>query len=259
MTVYSQSRLMQRLGERRVREDHHTKVFGAGAEFHRNGALLNQLGSTWANDMHAENAVSLGIGNDLDETSGFVGGHRPSAGRERSDADVDVNPFGLQLLLGLADPCDFRVGVDDARDQVVVHLGLVTGDTLSNHHALFRGLVGQHRTAYHVTDGINARYAGRAEVVDEHEAALIHGPATVGGQQIGGYWTTAHSDDQLVEGQLLFAGGVSKLHSDLLALDFRAGNTSTQTDVKTLLGENLLGFLGNLIIGGRQELVHGFD
>src|SRR5690606_990589 len=34
---------------------------------------------------------------------------------------------------------------------------------------------------------------------------------------------------------------------------------STQTDVKTLLGESLLGFLGNLIIGGRQELVHGFD
>src|SRR5690606_13342366 len=113
MTVYSQSRLMQLFVGRRVREDYINEVFGAGAVFHRNGALLNQLGSTWANDMHTENAVSLGIGNDLDETSGFVGGHRTSAGRERSDADVDVNAFGLQLLLGLADPCDFRVGVDD--------------------------------------------------------------------------------------------------------------------------------------------------
>src|SRR5690606_39222832 len=215
MTVYSQSRLMQRLGEGRVREDHHAEVFGAGAEFHRNGTLLNQLCSAWANDMHAQNAVGLGIGNDLDETGGFVGGHCTAAGCERSDTDVDVNAFGLQLLLGLADPGDFWMGVDYARDQVVVHLGLVTSDALGNHHALFRGLVGQHRAAHHVTDGITARYARRAEVVDEHEAALIHGHATVGGQQIGGHWATANSDDQLVEGQFLFAGGVSELHSDL--------------------------------------------
>src|SRR5690606_35322623 len=104
-------------------------------------------------------------------------------------------------------------------DQVVVHLGLVTGDALGNHHAFFRSLVGQHGAAHHVADGVHARHAGGAEVIDEDEAALVQGHAAVSGQQIGGHRTTAHGHDQLVEGQLLFATGVAEGHDNLLALD----------------------------------------
>src|SRR5690606_33587195 len=116
------------------------QVFGAGAEFHGDGALLDQLGRARADDVNAQHAVGLGIGDDLDETGGVVGGHGTAAGGERSDADIDLDSLGLQGLLGLADPGDFRMGVDHRRDQVVVHLGLVTGDALGNHHAFFRSL-----------------------------------------------------------------------------------------------------------------------
>ncbi len=80
--------------------------------------------------MDTQYAVGLGIGDDLDETTGVVGCHRTAAGREREGADVNFNAFGLQGLLGFADPCNFRVGVDNRRDQVIVHLGLVALDAL---------------------------------------------------------------------------------------------------------------------------------
>src|SRR5690606_3865507 len=259
VAIHRQGRFVKRLGKGRVREHHHAQVFGAGAELHGNGALLNQLGGARADHVNAQHAVGLGVGDDLDEAGGLVGGHGAAAGGERRDADVDVHALGLQRLLGLADPGDFRVGVDNARDQVVVHLGLLPGDALGDHHALFRGLVGQHGAAHHVTDGVHARHAGGAVVVDEDEAALVQGHAAVGGQQIGGHRATAHGHDQLVEGQLMFAVGVAEGHDDLLALDLGAGHTGAQADVQALLAEDLLGFLGNLIVGGGQELVHGFQ
>ncbi|MNE25455.1 hypothetical protein D3C80_1187860 [compost metagenome] len=168
---------------------------------------------------------------------GIVGSHGTAAGGEREGADVDGNAFGLQLLLGLADRGDFRMGVDDRRDQVVVHLRLVAGDALGNHHALFRGLVGQHRTTHHVTDGVHARHAGGALVVDIDEAALVQGHAAVGSQHVLGHRATADRDDQLVEGQLLLAGSVGEVHGHLLFLHFRTGHAGIQTDVQTLLAQ----------------------
>src|SRR5690606_11641508 len=42
-------------------------------------------------------------------------------------------------------------------------------------------------------------------------------------------------------------------------LDFGAGHASAQADVQALLGQGLLGFLGDLIVGSSEELVHGFQ
>src|SRR5690606_10098264 len=61
---------------------------------------------------------------------------------------------------------------------------------------------------------------------------------------------------QLVESQLLLAYRSSEADGDFLALDFRGGQTSAQQDLQALLGKHLEGFLGNLLIGSRQELVH---
>ncbi len=37
--------------------------------------LLHQFRSRWANHVYTQNAVGLGIGDDLDETTGVVGCH----------------------------------------------------------------------------------------------------------------------------------------------------------------------------------------
>src|SRR5690606_20628283 len=202
-----------------MRKDHHAQIFSAGAEFHGNGALLYQLGRARADYVYTQYAIGLGAGDDLDETAGVVGSHGTTAGSEGEHADVDINAFGLQLLLVLANPGGFRMGVDDGRDQIVVHLGLVTGDALGNHHALFRGLVRQHQTAHHVTDSVHARHRSGAMIVNVDIAALIQGNTGVGSQQISGDRTTANGNDQLVEGHFLIALGISELDGNFLALD----------------------------------------
>ncbi|RMS50352.1 hypothetical protein ALP65_04644 [Pseudomonas aeruginosa] len=117
----------------------------------------------------------------------------------------------------------------------------------------------EHRAANHVTDGEDARNAGLAVVVDVDEATLVQGHAAVGGQQVGGHRATADRDDQLVEGFLLLAVGVGEGHGDLLLLHFRSGHAGTQANVQALLGQDLQGFLGDLLVGSREELVQGFQ
>src|SRR5690606_4111293 len=104
-----------------------------------------------------------------------------------------------------------------------------------------------------------ARNAGFTLIVDEDEAALVQRHTTVGGQQVGSHRAAADGDNQFVEGQLLLAGGVSKGHGDLLLLHFAAGHAGTQTDIQTLLAEDLQGFFGDLLVGSSKELVHGFQ
>ena len=104
-------------------EDHHAQVLGTGAEFHADCALLNQFCSAWANHVDAQYAVSLGISDDFDKTTGVVSCHGTARSGKREGADVNFNAFSFQLLFVLADPCNFRVGVDNRWDQVVVHLG----------------------------------------------------------------------------------------------------------------------------------------
>ncbi len=119
--------------------------------------------------------------------------------------------------------------------------------------------MGQHCATNHITDGINARHAGRAIIIDEDETALVHVDAGIRSQQLGSDRATTDSNDQLVEGHLLIAFSAGEVDGHLIALHFRAGQTCPQQDLQALLGKNLERFLGDLLIGSRQELVHGFD
>src|SRR5690606_27671924 len=259
LAIHGQRSFLHRLGHGRVGEDHHAQILGTGAEFHGDGALLYQLGGARPDHMHAQNPVALGAGDDLDETGCVVGGHGTPTGGEGKHADIDLDAFSLELLLVLADPGGFGVGVDNRRNQVVVHLRLVTGDALGNHNTLFGGLVGQHQAAHHVTDGVNARHRGGAVVVDIDIATLVQGNTGVGGQQIRGDRTTTNRHDQTVEGHFLVALGVGELDGDFVTLDLGAGNPGTQQYVQALLGVDFHGLLGQLLVGGDQELVEGLD
>src|SRR5690554_2958451 len=120
LTIHCQSSFLHRFRHGRVREDHHAQVFGTGAEFHGDSALLYQLSCTWPNHVNTQYAVGLGAGNDFDEAGSVVGRHGSTAGSEGEDADVHINAFGLQLLLVLADPGRFGMSVDNRRNQVIV-------------------------------------------------------------------------------------------------------------------------------------------
>ena len=56
-----------------------------------------------------------------------------------------TSPLLLGLLLGQADAGDLGHGVDDRRDDVVVHDAGLAGDILGDRNAFVLGLVGEHR------------------------------------------------------------------------------------------------------------------
>src|SRR6516162_4042329 len=66
-----QCRLLHRLGERRVGVAGAGDVLGRGAELHGNRSLRDHVAGVRADDVHAQHAVGLGIGEDLHEALGL--------------------------------------------------------------------------------------------------------------------------------------------------------------------------------------------
>src|SRR5690554_1231435 len=257
--VDSQRGFLDRFRDRRMREHHHADILSTGAKLHGNGALLNQLGSTWANGMYAQHAVSTGVSNDLNEACRVIGSHGTTAGSKREHPNVDRNAFCLELLLSLADAGNFRMGIDNTRNQVIVDLRLLSCNALGNHDAFFGCLMCQHRATHHITNGVDTRYAGGTLVIDIDKTAFVQIDAAISCQQVVGFGTTAYGNNQLVKSLLLLAVSVSKGNGDFLALDFTAGQARTQADIQSLPGQGFLCFFGNLFVNGRQELVLGLD
>ena len=79
---------------------------------------------------------------------------------ERELAGLVFDAGLLQLLLGLADRGDFRAGVNDTGNDVVVHMARLAGNDLGHRDALVFSLVRQHRPGNHIADGVNSRDIG---------------------------------------------------------------------------------------------------
>ena len=63
-------------------------------------------------------------------------------------------------------------GVDDAGDDLVVHVPGLAGQDFGHRDALVLGLVGEHRPAHDVADGEDAGDVGLEVLVDDDAAAL---------------------------------------------------------------------------------------
>ena len=168
-----QRRFLHRLGQRRMGVAGARDVLGRGAELHRDRGLRDHVAGVGADDVHAEHAVGLGVGQDLHEAVGLVVGLGAAVGGERELADVVGDAGRLQLLLGLADRGDLREGVDHVRDHVVVHVAGLAGEDFGDRDALVLGLVRQHRAGDHVADGVDAGHVGGEMRVDDDAAAVV--------------------------------------------------------------------------------------
>src|SRR5690554_1257275 len=252
-TVNCQSCLMHRLRKSRMRKTGQGQIFCTRAKFHGNNTLSNNLRRLWTYNMEAQNSVCLLVGNNLHHTRRRVGGHSTTISCKRESTDFVSFAFGLELLFGFAYPGHFGRGVNDVWNAVVIYLRLMPGNPLSNHNALFRGFMSQHRPTHHVAYRPNARRFGFALIVNEDKAALIHVDAGICREQIVGVWTTTNSHDQLVNLQFLFAFAVFVAHVDQLALDLGAGYAATHNNIQALLAELLESLFGNLLVNSWQE------
>src|SRR5690606_15939667 len=119
--------------------------------------------------------------------------------------------------------------------------------------------MGQHRAAYHVTNGPDSRSIGTTGFIHMDKATLVHIHTTVTGQQAFGKRTATHGHDQFVEDFLLLAFRVLEGNRYLLTFHFGTGNTGTQTNAHALLGEQLLCFFSDSLVNQMQELVLSFE
>src|ERR1700691_5043557 len=116
-------------------------VLGRRAEFHGDGRLADYVAGVGAENVYAEHAVGLGVRQDFHKTFGGQVHFGASIGGEGKFADVVADVSSLELLLGFADGSDLRIGVDDVRDDVVVHMAGLAGEDFGNRDAFFLRLM----------------------------------------------------------------------------------------------------------------------
>src|SRR3990167_8231693 len=235
-------------------------VFGAGLELHGHHGLGDQFAGHGPDDVHAQDLVRGGVGQELDHAGRVAQRTRAAIRQEREGAGLVLDAVRLELLLGAAHPRDLGAGVDDPGNGVEVDMPVLAGDALGHSHALFFGLVRQHGAPHHVTHSPDAGQVGTAISVHHDFAALAQLQAYSLGVQADGVGHAANRDDQLVHVHahgFTLGVGVGHIHALLAGLD--VADLHAQLDLQALLVEGLLGFLGDLLVHGTQEGRQAFE
>ena len=204
--------------------------------------------------MDSQNTITALVGNHLNHTVSVIGGHGTTAGGKRERAHLVLITAGFHRLFTLTHPRHFRMGINDRRNQIIVHSGFLPGNDLGHHNALFTALVSQHGTTHNVTDGIYTGNISRTAIIDKYKATFVQINAGVRRQQIFRIRPATNGHNQLVKGKLLFVAlSVLIGNFNLITLDLRAGYPGPKTDIQPLFFEDFQGLFGNLLISQRQE------
>ncbi|EKE16659.1 MAG: hypothetical protein ACD_10C00868G0001 [uncultured bacterium] len=250
---------MHGFGQCRMGVANTSQVFRSTTEFHRHDGFRNQFGGIGADNVHTKNAIGVLGCQHLDETGCIAHAQCATIGEEGNLAHLVGHAIGFELLLGFADPGDFRGGVDDPGNGVEIAMTGLTSHQLGNHDAFFVSLVRQHRSAHDVTDCPDTRQVGLAVTVNIDHAARIELEANRFGIQAIGIRHTANGDDQTIGIELLgVAIFIRVVDGNRLFRRLDVTNLDTHLDVQTLLGEQLVGLLGHINIGRGEEIRHGF-
>src|SRR3954470_13198522 len=106
--------------------------------------------------MRTDDSVCFRVGDKLDEARRIIGSKRPSVGRKRKLPNPDIHSLFFCEILRHTNSCDLRIGIDNSRDDVVVHMSGLAGDHLHAGDAFFFGFVRKHWAGDDIPDRINA-------------------------------------------------------------------------------------------------------
>ena len=137
---------------------------------------------------------------------------------------------------------------------------MLSGNALSNGHALFFCLVCQHRAPHHIAHRPHIGQVGFAVAIDHDGTALIQLQAHGFRVQARGVGHATDGDDQLVHIQALgFALGVGIGHRHAFFAVLDVAHFHAEFDLQTLLVKGLLGLFGNLLVDRAQESRQAFQ
>lgn len=197
------------------------------------------------NDVNTEDLVSLLLRDKLHLALGVEVRLRPRVGHEGELADLVLNAIRLELLLGLADPSDLGVGVDDGGNGAVVDVTVTRVEILSGRNALLLGLVCEHGTEGDVADTLDASDGGVELRVDDDTALGVDFDADFLEVEAGGDGATANRDEDDVSFENLFlsALGALDVDEDLAVALLSTGDLGVQLELEALLCQGLLELL----------------
>ena len=168
----------------------------------------------------------------------------------------------LSFAAASVSPTDATCGVaiGAARDQVLVHrVRFEPLDRLHADDALVLGLVGEHRRAGDVADGVDARHVGAAEPVDNDGAAIDLHPELLQPEPLDIADDADRRDHALGLDRPGPALAVLERRGDAVALLVELGHLGPGVNLDTLLLEALARQRGDLGILGRQDLRQHLD
>ena len=201
LRISSHSRLLKRLRERGMRMRSPSHILRRRPILQRQRPLRNHLARIRPHNMNPQDPVRLRVRDELHQTLGIEIRLRAGVGGERECADFVLDAFGFEVCFGLADPGDFRVGVHDGGDGVVVYMAVVFGQVFDGCDGFFFGFVCEHGPEGAVADHADVGDFGTVFRVDDQAAAVVGFDADGVEVQAGGVGSSAdgYEDDVCVE------------------------------------------------------------
>lgn len=240
--------LLEGFGEGRVGVTRAGNVLARSTIFDGKSGLCDHLTGAGADDVHTENAVGLGIGDELDNTLSVEVGLSTRVGAEGEGTDAVLDAGFLDLALVLANPGDFGVGVHNARDGGVVDVAVTLLDVLDGGNGLLLSLVGKHGTESAVTDNTDVAGLGAVFLVDHQTAPVILLETGVLKSETLSVRSAADGDKNDISIQSLLLATLGGLHGerDGSTAVVTLGNLGAGLELDALLAEDLLGLLGDV-------------
>lgn len=236
------------------------EVFGAAAIFHMADGGGDEFGAAFGDDLDAEEAVSCRVGDDFDKSVGGIGSDGASVGGK-----VEFSGFGFDLLFfgggfGEADAGDFRLGIDDVGNDVVVYMTGLSGDAFDAGDAFFFGFVGEHGSGDDIADGVDAGDVGLEVLVDRDASFFVGFESGFFEPESFGEGLAADGNENFIgfdlDGFAFFVFGLEIGFSGVL---FEAGYFCAEVEVKILFFEEALGHLGDVFVEGGGDDGEEFD
>lgn len=185
----------KRLCERRVSVTRPGDILATGTVLERQHALGDHFSGVGSNDVDTQDAVRLCVSEELDQTVGVEVGLCSRVGGEGEGADLVLDALLFQLGLVLAYPGDFRVGVHDGWDGVVVDVTVVLGDEFDGCDGFLLGLVCEHGSESAVANDADVRDLGAVFLVDDDAATVVDLEANVLKTETSSVWAATDSDE----------------------------------------------------------------
>ena len=164
--------------------------------------------------MDTQYPVGLSIREELDHTLSVEVGLRSRVGGEGERSGFVLDIGRLKLLLVLADPGNFGVGVHNGGNGTVVDVAVTLGEELDGGNTLLLGLVGEHRSESDVSNGSNVWDLGAELLVDDQAATLIGLETNVIQAKSGGVRSASNGDKDNISIKGLLLATLRSLNVD---------------------------------------------